>query len=137
MGSCIFVFPQITPLKTLAFSRKTFAFCPKTLYVFLANLDYIPKSIGSPLLMKGLTTLVISMSTNLNVYAYNDILWNCVYSNSLDMTLVLIPAEHLWCDFRCRYLARNASPNTNDLYMWGQSFHTLQNCCNRGGNTIF
>ncbi len=30
-------------------------------------IHYIAKSIGSPLLMKGLTTLVISMSTNLNV----------------------------------------------------------------------
>ncbi len=29
-------------------------------------------------LMKGLTTLVISMSTNLNVEASNDILGNCV-----------------------------------------------------------
>ncbi len=28
-------------------------------------------------------------------------------------------------------------PNTNDLYIWVQSFHTLQNCCKRGGNTIF
>ncbi len=31
-----------------------------------------------PLIMNGLTTLVISMSTNLNVEAYNDILGNCV-----------------------------------------------------------
>ncbi len=31
-----------------------------------------------PLLIKGLTTLVISMSTNLNVEAYNDILVNCI-----------------------------------------------------------
>ncbi len=30
-----------------------------------------------------------------------------------------------------------SSPNTNDLYIWVQSFHTFQNCCNRGGNTIF
>ncbi len=41
-------------------------------------------------------------------------------------------AEHLWCDFK---LAKNSSPNTDDI--WIQSFHTLQNCCNRGGNTIF
>ncbi len=26
-------------------------------------------------------------------------------------------------------------PNSNDLYIWVQSFHTLQNYCNRGGNT--
>ncbi len=50
---------------------------------------------------------------------------------------ILIPAEHLWCDFKCRPWAKNSSPNTNDLYIWVQSFHTLQNCCNRGGNTIF
>ncbi len=31
-----------------------------------------------PLLMKGLTTLVISMSANLNVEAYNDILGNLI-----------------------------------------------------------
>ncbi len=37
----------------------------------------LPKVLA-PLLMKGLTTLVISMSTNLNVEAYNDILGNCV-----------------------------------------------------------
>ncbi len=40
--------------------------------------------------MKSLTTLVISMSTNLNVQVYYDILGNCVlliYSNSLDRTL--------------------------------------------------
>ncbi len=38
----------------------------------------LPKVLGHPLLMKGLTTLVISISTNLNVLAYNDILGNCV-----------------------------------------------------------
>ncbi len=30
---------------------------------------------------------------------------------------VLIPAEHLWCDFKCRPWATNSSPNTNDLYI--------------------
>ncbi len=30
---------------------------------------------------------------------------------------VLIPAEHLWCDFKCRPGAKNSSPNTNDLYI--------------------
>ncbi len=40
-------------------------------------IHYIAKSIVSPLLMNGLTILVISMSTNLNVEAYNDILGNC------------------------------------------------------------
>ncbi len=33
----------------------------------LFNIHYITKGIGHSLLMKGLTTLVISMSTNLNV----------------------------------------------------------------------
>ncbi len=43
------------------------------------NVHYIAKSIGSPPSNEqGLTTLVISMSTNLNVKAYNDILGNCV-----------------------------------------------------------
>ncbi len=37
----------------------------------------LPKVLA-PLLMKGLTTLVISMSTNLNVEAYNDILGNLI-----------------------------------------------------------
>ncbi len=37
----------------------------------------LPNVLGH-LLMKGLTTLVISMSTNLNIEAYNDILGNCV-----------------------------------------------------------
>ncbi len=32
----------------------------------------------APLLMQGLSTLVISMSVNLNVYAYNDILGNLI-----------------------------------------------------------
>ncbi len=37
----------------------------------------LPKVLA-PLLMKGLTTLVISMSTNLNVEAYSDILGNLI-----------------------------------------------------------
>ncbi len=49
-------------------------------YASLSSLLYtiLPKGLSHPLLMKGLTTLVISMSTNLNVEAYNDILGNCV-----------------------------------------------------------
>ncbi len=35
-----------------------------------------------------------------------------------------------------RHKQFNSSPNTNDLYIWVQSFHTLQNYCNRGGNTM-
>ncbi len=30
---------------------------------------------------------------------------------------VLIPAVHLWCDFKCRPWAKNSSTNTNDLYI--------------------
>ncbi len=40
-------------------------------------------------------------------------------------------AEHLWCDFKWD---TNSSPNTNDLYIWVQSFN---NYCNRGGNKNF
>ncbi len=29
----------------------------------------------------------------------------------------LIPAEHLWCDFKCRPLAKNSSPNTYDTFL--------------------
>ncbi len=134
--------------------------------------------------MKGLTTLVISMSTNLIVKAYNDILGNFVlliYSNSLDRTLfysnmtvslcirqgskrnddsvsveeldwsaesqVLIPDEHLWCDFKCRPWAKNSSPNTNDLYIHYMDKSTgtppsleekkaLPNCGNKDENII-
>ncbi len=28
-----------------------------------------------------------------------------------------IPAEHLWCDFKCRPWAKNESPNTNDIWV--------------------
>ncbi len=30
---------------------------------------------------------------------------------------ILIPAEHLWCDFKCRPWTKISSPNTNDLYI--------------------
>ncbi len=42
------------------------------------NIHYIAKSIGSPPSNEQVDYLVISMSTNLNVKAYNDILGNCV-----------------------------------------------------------
>ncbi len=48
---------------------------------------------------------------------------------------VLIPGEHFWCDFKCRPWNKNEPTNTNDI--WVQSFYTLQNCCNRDGNTFF
>ncbi len=55
---------------------------------------------------------------------------------------VLIPAEHLWCDFKCRPWAKNSSPNTNDLcinYMDTstgtppslEEKRTLPNCVNK------
>ncbi len=40
--------------------------------------------------------------------------------NQLDWSAesqVLIPAEHLWCDFKCKPWAKNSSPNTNHLYI--------------------
>ncbi len=42
--------------------------------LLLHTYTILPKVLGHPLLIKGLTTLVISMSTNLNVEAYNYIL---------------------------------------------------------------
>ncbi len=50
----------------------------------------------------------------------------------------LIPAEHLWCDFKCRTWAKNYQNKTPVTWTYGiQSFHSLKICCNRGGNTIF
>ncbi len=58
---------------------------------------------------------------------------------------VLIPAEHLWCDFKHRPWAKNSSPNTNDLYIHYMQKSTgtppsleekmaLLNCGNKDGN---
>ncbi len=62
---------------------------------------------------------------------------------------VLIPAEHLWCDFKCKltFWAKNASPNTNDLYIHYMDKSTgtppsleekkaLTNSGNKDGNII-
>ncbi len=60
---------------------------------------------------------------------------------------VLIPAEHFWCDFKCRPWAKNSSPNTNDLYIHYMDKSTgtppsleekkaLPNCGNKYGNII-
>ncbi len=60
---------------------------------------------------------------------------------------VLIPAEHLWCDFKCRPWAKNSSPNTNDLCIHYMDKSTgtptsleeekaLPNCSNKDGNII-
>ncbi len=60
---------------------------------------------------------------------------------------VLIPAEHFWCDFKCRPWAKNSSPNTNDLYIHYMDKSTgtptsleekraLPNCGNKDGNII-
>jgi len=51
------------------------------IYIYIythINTNTILPKVLAPLLMKGLTTLVISMSTNLNVSAYNDILGNLI-----------------------------------------------------------
>ncbi len=56
----------------------------------------------------------------------------------------LIPAEHLWCDFKWD---TNSSPNTNDLYIHYMDKSTgtppsleekkaLPNCGNKDGNII-
>ncbi len=60
---------------------------------------------------------------------------------------VLIPAEHLWCDFKYRPWAKNSSPNTNDLYIHYmdkstgtppslEEKKTLTHCGNKDGNII-
>ncbi len=60
---------------------------------------------------------------------------------------VLIPAEHLWCDFKCRPLPKNSSPNTDYLYIHYIDRSTgtppsleekkaLPNCGNKDGNII-
>ncbi len=52
-------------------------------YVTLQHRYTVLPKVLAPLLMKGLTALVISMSTNLNVSAYNDILGNLFVYNFL------------------------------------------------------
>ncbi len=60
---------------------------------------------------------------------------------------VLIPSEHLWCDFKCRPWAKNSSPNPNNLYIYYMDKSTgtptsfdeknvLPNCGNKYGNII-
>ncbi len=60
---------------------------------------------------------------------------------------VLIPAEHLWCDVKCRPRTKNSSPNANDLYIHYMDKSTgtppsleekkaLPNCGNKNGNII-
>ncbi len=98
---------------------------------------YLPKVLGHPFFMKGLTTLVISMSTNLNVFN-QELDWSAERQ-------VLISAEHLWCDFKW---AKNSSPNTNDLYIHYMDKSTgtppsleekkaLPNCGNKDGNIMY
>ncbi len=48
------------------------------IYIYVYICICVQTILGTPLPMKGLTTLVISMSTNLNVKAYSEILGNCV-----------------------------------------------------------
>ncbi len=67
-----YIYPTGKQIKTWKIQRKKIQ--KKKIYMY----TYIAKSIGTPLLVKGLTTLVISMSTNLNVSAYNDILGNLI-----------------------------------------------------------
>ncbi len=37
---------------------------------------------------------------------------------------VLIPVEHLWCDFKCRTWVKNESPNTNFIHYMDKSTGT-------------
>ncbi len=48
------------------------------IWMLYAMYTILPKVLDRPLLMNRFDYLVISMSTNLNVKAYNDILGNCV-----------------------------------------------------------
>ncbi len=70
-----------------------------------------------------------------------------VWKNLTGLQKVLIPAEHLWCDFTCRPWAKNSLPNTNDLYIYYMDKCTrtppsleerkaLPNCGNKDGNII-
>ncbi len=48
---------------------------------------------------------------------------------------ILIPAEHFWCDFKCRPWAKH---QWLVYTVYGYSnFRHFQNCCNRDGNIIF
>ncbi len=64
-----------------------------------------------------------------------------------NLTVCRNPAEHFWCDFKCRPWAKNSSPNTNDLYIHYMDKSTgtlpsleekeaLPNCGNKDGNII-
>ncbi len=44
---------------------------------------------------------------------------------------VLIPAEHLWCDFKSRPWAKNSSPNTNDLNIVQHKIQVMQFPCTK------
>ncbi len=62
---------------------------------------------------------------------------------------VLIPAEHLWCDFKCRSWAKNSKTHqTNDLCIHFmdkstgtppslEEKKTLPNCGNKDGNIMY
>ncbi len=74
--------------------------------------------------------------------------YNSVSVEELDWSAesqVLIPAEHLWCDFKCRSFAKNSSPNTLYIHHMDKSTGTppsldekkpLPNCGNKDGNII-
>ncbi len=47
---------------------------------------------------------------------------------------VLIPAEHLWCDFKCRPWAKKITKHQWLVHMGYKHFRHFQNCCNRDGN---
>ncbi len=99
----------------------------------------LPKVLGHPLLMKGLCIRQESKRNDDSV-SVEELDWSAERQ-------VLIPAEHLWCDFKYRPWAKNSSPNTNDLYIHYMDKSTgtppsleekkaLPNCGNKDGNII-
>ncbi len=63
MSQCFCTYNAIQWSPVLFWTPLTFILRTK----YVCDIHYIAKTIGSSLLMKGLTTLAISMSTNLNV----------------------------------------------------------------------
>ncbi len=106
------------------------------IYIYINNLDS--------------THIYSNMTATLCIRQGSKINYDSVSVEELDWSAerqVLIPAEHLWCDFKCRPWAKKSSPNTNDLYIHYMDKSTetptsleekmvLSNCCNKDGNII-
>ncbi len=86
----------------------------------------LPKVLGYLLLMNRFDSLdrtLFYSNMTMSLCIRQGSKWNDWF-NQCGRTWLLCrnPAEHLWCDFKCRPWAKNLSPNTNDLYIWVQSF---------------